>query len=99
MPPSSTLAGAPGSNTSESPAGSGSEPPPANVGDNNALSASFRVGYAQYLRTANTAQIAALAVPGVVSILALTGAGGLVGYRQAKAGHVVRTGGAARFMS
>ena len=99
MPPSSTLPGVPESNSWEPPAGSGSEPPPAKVGDNNALSASFRVGYTQYLRTADTSQVAAFAVPGVVGLLALTGAGGLVGYRQAKAGHVVHSGGAARFMT
>ncbi len=35
---------------------------------------------------------------GLAGILVLTGAGGLVGYRQAKAGHAVRAGGTARFM-
>ena len=101
MPPGSTpLPRAPGANAVEPPAGSGSEPLPANVGDNDAVCRPRSgVGYAEYLRTAGTSQIAALAVPGVAGILVLTGAGGLVGYRQAKAGHVVRTGGAARFMS
>ncbi|MGH3675065.1 MAG: hypothetical protein ACRDU5_04890, partial [Mycobacterium sp.] len=80
----------------------GAEPPagrerlPANIGGNAA--ASYRIGYTQYLRTAGLPQVAALAVPGVGGILVLTGAGGLLGYRQAKAGHAVRSG-TARFMT
>jgi hypothetical protein len=76
----------------------GLEPLPAKVGSNAPLSnSSYRIGYGEYLRTAGLSQVAALAVPGVTGILVLTGAGGLVGYRQAKAGHAVRTGGTARF--
>jgi hypothetical protein len=37
-------------------------------------------------------------VPGVTGIIALAGVGGLVGYRQARAGHAVRATGTARFM-
>ena len=82
---------------SQPPAGRSS--PPANVGSNAAVpNASYRIGYTEYLRTAGLPQVAALAVPGLVGILVLTGAGGLVGYRQAKAGHAVRVGGSARFM-
>ena len=81
----------------EPPAGRGS--PPANVGSNAAVpNASYRIGYTEYLRSAGLPQVAALAVPGLVGIMVLTGAGGLVGYRQAKAGHAVRVGGSARFM-
>ncbi|MDV3123809.1 hypothetical protein M1247_02665 [Mycobacterium sp. 21AC1] len=58
---------------------------------------SFRIGYVDYLRTAGTLEIAAAAAPGVVGIMALTGAGGFFGYRQAKAGLAVRTG-TARFI-
>ena len=58
----------------------------------------YRIGYTEYLRSAGLPQVAALAVPGLVGILVLTGAGGMVGYRQAKAGHAVRVGGSARFM-
>jgi hypothetical protein len=73
--------------------------PPANLGSNAAVPASsYRIGYTEYLRTAGLPQVAALAVPGLAGILVLTGAGGLVGYRQAKAGHAVRVGGTARFM-
>ena len=89
---------APGAVTAEPPAVR--EPLPANVGDNNAvLASSYRVGYAEYLRTAGMSQIAALAFPGVAGMLVITGAGGFIGYRQAKAGHVVRTGRAARFVN
>jgi hypothetical protein len=76
------------------------EPLPARVGSNVAVpEASYRIGYRDDLRTAGVSQVAALAVPGVTGILVLTGAGGLVGYRQAKAGHAVRTGGTARFIN
>ena len=88
---------APRAVTAEPPAGR--VPPPANVGSNVAVpNSSYRIGYTEYLRTAGLPQVAALAVPGLAGILVLTGAGGLVGYRQAKAGHAVRVGGTARFM-
>lgn len=74
------------------------EPAPAGVGSNAVPASSYRVGYSEYLRTAGLPQVAALAVPGIAGILVLTGAGGLVGYRQAKAGLAVRAGGTARFM-
>ena len=78
----------------------GREPLPANVGSNVAVpAASYRIGYTEYLRSAGLSQVAALAVPGVAGMLVLTGAGGLVGYRQAKAGHAVHTGGTARFVN
>jgi hypothetical protein len=78
----------------------GREPLPANVGSNVAVPAtSYRIGYTEYLRNAGLSQVAALAVPGVAGILVLTGAGGLVGYRQAKAGHAVHTSGTARFVN
>jgi hypothetical protein len=76
------------------------EPLPANVGSNVAVPAtSYRIGYTEYLRSAGLSQVAALAVPGVAGMLVLTGAGGLVGYRQAKAGHAVHTSGTARFVN
>jgi hypothetical protein len=58
----------------------------------------YRMGYVDYLRGAGLGQVAAVAVPGVTGILVLTGAGGLIGYRQARAGRAVRAGGPARFM-
>jgi hypothetical protein len=74
-------------------------PPPASVGSNVAApNSSYRIGYTEYLRTAGLPQVAALAVPGLVGIMVLTGAGGLLGYRQAKAGHAVHVSGSARFI-
>jgi hypothetical protein len=92
------LPAAPRAVSAEPPAGR--EPLPANVGSNlDVPVASYRVGYTDYLRNAGLSQVAALAVPGVAGMLVLTGAGGLVGYRQAKAGHAVHTNGTARFVN
>jgi hypothetical protein len=97
-PSAPALPGTPRGVSAEPPAGR--EPLPANVGSNVAAPASsYRIGYGEYLRSAGMSQVAALAVPGVTGILVLTGAGGLVGYRQARAGHAVRTGGTARFIN
>jgi hypothetical protein len=97
-PAAPALPAAPRGVTAEPPAGR--EPLPANVGSNVALPASsYRTGYTDYLRNAGLSQVAALAVPGVAGMLVLTGAGGLVGYRQAKAGHAVHTSGTARFVN
>ena len=97
-PRAPSLPSAPRSVTAEPPAGR--EPLPAHVGSNVKLPpSSFRIGYTEYLRNAGLSQVAALAVPGVAGMLVLTGAGGLVGYRQAKAGHAVHTNGAARFVN
>ncbi|MET0456809.1 MAG: hypothetical protein ABW137_33665 [Mycobacterium sp.] len=74
------------------------ENPPAISPNNAATPASFRVGYGEYLRSAGVGQVAAVAVPGLAGILILTGAGGLLGYRQARAGHAVRANGTARFV-
>lgn len=75
------------------------QPLPATAAGNVAMPASYRVGYGEYLRTAGIPQIAALAVPGVAGILVLTATGGLLGYRQAKAGRAVRATGTVRFMN
>ena len=97
-PGSPVLSGTPRGVTAEPPAGR--EPLPANVGSNVAVPASsYRTGYTDYLRSAGLSQLAALAVPGVAGMLVLTGAGGLVGYRQAKAGRAVHTSGTARFVN
>jgi hypothetical protein len=97
-PGSPALPAAPRGVTAKPPAGR--EPLPANVGSNVAVPASsYRIGYTDYLRDAGLSQVAALAVPGVAGMLVLTGAGGLVGYRQAKAGHAVHTSGTARFVN
>jgi hypothetical protein len=68
--------------------------------DVTALSApvAFRAGYSDYLRNAGTAQITAIAVPGAAAILLFTVGGGFIGYRQARAGHVIRAEGMTRFL-
>jgi hypothetical protein len=78
----------------------GRQPSAADIGSNVIVPpASYRVGYTDYLRSAGISQVVAVAASGVAGILVLTGAGGLVGYRQAKAGLAVRTTGTARFMN
>lgn len=47
---------------------------------------------------ADLGRIAAVALPGLAGIAALTALGGFLGYRQAKAGYVLRTAGTARFL-
>ena len=58
----------------------------------------FRAGYSDYLRNAGMAQITAIAVPGAAAILIFTVGGGFIGYRQARAGHVIRAEGMSRFL-
>ena len=59
---------------------------------------SFRLGYPSYLREAKIGEVAVFALPGIAGILALTALGGFLGYRQAKASHVVRATGTERFL-
>ncbi|WP_163747721.1 hypothetical protein [Mycolicibacterium helvum] len=73
-------------------------PPATSAGAGTEMPPSTRVGYPRYLQEAKMGEVAALALPGFAGILALTALGGVVGYRQARAGHVVRTAGTARFM-
>ena len=73
-------------------------PPATSAGAGTEGAASSRVGYPQYLRDAKIGEVAVVALPGFAGLLALTGLGGFLGYRQAKAGHVVRTAGTTRFM-
>jgi hypothetical protein len=101
-PPAGTVAPeSPGPRTAaaaERPAGR--QPWAANAGGDFAVPPSlFRAGYGQYLRTDGPSQVAALALPGVAGILILTGAGGLLGYRQARAGRAGWIRGSTRFMS
>jgi hypothetical protein len=73
-------------------------PPGQTSGSVGAPPASYRAGYPEYLRNAGISQVALLAAPGIAGMVLLTGVGGLVGYRQAKAGHAVRSGRASRFV-
>lgn len=76
----------------------GIAPAPASTPTLSGMPASFRAGYPEYLRSARLTEVAGLALPGVAGIVALTALGGLVGFRQAKAGHAVRSAGTARFL-
>ena len=75
------------------------EPPrsPVQAVDNPVVPASYRVGYGEYLRTAGISQVVAVAVPGATGIMLLTGAGGIIGYRQARSALVSRSSRSARF--
>lgn len=58
----------------------------------------LRAGYPERLRTADAAALAAQALPGLAVILGLTAVGGLLGYRQAKAGSALHAAGVSRFL-
>lgn len=57
-----------------------------------------RRGYTDYLRNPSLPQLAGAALPGVVGIVLMTLGGGVIGYRQAEAGRVIRSTGAARYL-
>jgi hypothetical protein len=80
------------------PAQKQQSPPAFSAGNQASVAPSYRMGYMEYLRAAGFGEVAAVAVPGFTGILILTGAGGLIGYRQARAGSTMRTGNTARFM-
>jgi hypothetical protein len=97
---------APGAGLPATPRQGASSPPPPRPqapvppGNSGALPGqAYRAGYTESLRSAGLPQLAALALPGLAGILVLTGAGGLVGYRQARAGQRIRPSGIARFMN
>lgn len=57
-----------------------------------------RVGYSRYLANPTTAQLAAVALPGVAGLMFLTFSGGVIGYRQANSIRFIRASGAERFL-
>ncbi|WP_285029167.1 hypothetical protein [Mycolicibacterium sp. lyk4-40-TYG-92] len=59
--------------------------------------APYRAGYSDDLRAAGLSEVAAVAVPGFTGLLVLTGAGGLIGFRQARAGRAMHGGTLRRF--
>ncbi|HZQ30295.1 MAG TPA: hypothetical protein VFB19_00990 [Mycobacterium sp.] len=73
-------------------------PPPPNSVKQLSEPVAYRAGYSDYLRNAGMAQITSLALPGIAGILLVTAGGGFIGYRQARAGHVIRAEGIARFL-
>jgi hypothetical protein len=56
-----------------------------------------REGYPRYLRVARVGQLAAVALPGLAGLIAITASGGVIGYRQANSGRYLRSD-AARFL-
>ncbi|WP_197496562.1 hypothetical protein [Mycobacterium sp. 1274761.0] len=57
-----------------------------------------RQGYTDYLRSPTLTQLTGAALPGVAAILLMTFGGGVIGYRQAEAGRMIRVTGAARYL-
>ena len=57
-----------------------------------------RQGYTDYLRSPGLPRLAGAALPGVAGILLMTLGGGVIGYRQANAGRMIRASGAARYL-
>ena len=58
----------------------------------------LRLGYPDEFRNADLGHVAALALPGLAAIAGMTALGGILCYRQAKAGYVLRAAGAGRFL-
>ena len=88
-------AGAPSARMS-SPAAS--PPPPQRPNAGVQPPAPVRVGYPDDLRDADLAKVVSMALPGLAAMAGMTAIGGLVGYRQAKAGYLLRAAGAGRFL-
>jgi hypothetical protein len=62
------------------------------------LIACARRSYTDYLRSPGLPQLAGAALPGVAGILLMTLGGGVIGYRQANAGRLIRGTSAARYL-
>lgn len=73
-------------------------PPAANPQAPQAVPESVRIGYADYLRTASTADLLLAALPGVAGLTLLTAAGGAIGFRQARAAQTLPSPQIARFL-
>jgi hypothetical protein len=92
--PNSIVAGAPPLMRGPAPTPA---PPPATAAVPVEVPAT-RLGYQRYLRTAKVTDMAVVALPGVVGLVLMTVSGTVIGHRQARAGHMLRHTGTARFM-
>ena len=95
--PRGPAASAPGAlprSTPSPPAARPAEPPEAPAESADLL----RLGYPDELRTADLGEVASLALPGLAALVGMTALGGAFGYRQAKAGYMLRAAGAGRFL-
>ena len=93
--PNSIVAGAPPRMRGSAPSPA---PPPATAAVPAEVPAT-RLGYQRYLRTAKVTDMAVVAVPGVVGLMLITVSGTVIGHRQARAAHMLRHTGTARFMA
>jgi len=75
-----------------------SPPPPQRPNAGVQPPAPVRVGYPDDLRDADLARVVSMALPGLAAMAGMTAIGGLVGYRQARAGYLLRAAGAGRFL-
>ena len=73
-------------------------PPPLRPDSLGKPSESVLPGYQEALRAADIGVLAAAALPGLAAIAGLTALGGFLGYRQARAGYLLRAVGAGRFL-
>ena len=73
-------------------------PPPQRPGAAVQPPAPVRLGYPADLRDADLAKVVSTALPGLAAMAGMTAFGGLVGYRQARAGYLTRAAGAGRFL-
>ena len=60
--------------------------------------APVRLGYPDDLRDADLAKVVSMALPGLAAMFGMTAIGGVVGYRQARAGYLLRAAGVGRFL-
>lgn len=74
------------------------EPPAAQQLSVPAVPESFRLGYADYLRMASTSDLLLAVLPGLGGMVLMTAAGGVVGFRQARAAQTLPSPQIARFL-
>lgn len=75
-----------------------SEPPASQPISVPAVPESFRIGYADYLRTASTSDLLFAVLPGLGGIVLMTAAGGVAGFRQARAAQTLPSPQISRFL-